>query len=275
MNRNKIIKILCLLSTAFLLLSACSGKPQMPPESQTEDSTAAHSELSASEQESSTQTPAWQPVTEEPETQPVTEPVTEPVSQAVTQQTTAVQVTVTTTVPSTTQQAQTQPPTTQAELPYMQKMLNNALTMTRYYFISKDEINKVSSDIADDSDIYYVRLQDGTNTFYIAVDLQTAQALALANPQVLKQVCLKLEQAQNEQAAITPQSENDADYIFMDYTHLVGELELHFAGYLLTGALGGEAGPLARFYNSCKVADLNIDENRFGPIIDIIGTIVG
>ena len=61
----------------------------------------------------------------------------------------------------------------------------------------------------------------------------------------------------------------------MDYTHLVGELEIHFVGYLLTGMLGGEDGPLASFYNSCKVADLNIDESRFGPIIDIIGAIYG
>ena len=66
---------------------------------------------------------------------------------------------------------------------------------------------------------------------------------------------------------------SDKDYVLMDYTHLVGELEVHYLGYLITGALGAEDGPLSGFYNSCKVADLNVDESRFGPIIDIIGVL--
>ncbi len=102
----------------------------------------------------------------------------------------------------------------------------------------------------------------------IAVDLQTAKALSLANPHVLRALCKEPEKKQQEMA-------NGEEYVLMDYTHLVGELEIHYVGYLLTSALGREDGPLASFYNSCKVADLNVDENRFGPIIDIIGKVYG
>ena len=70
-------------------------------------------------------------------------------------------------------------------------------------------------------------------------------------------------------------ADKDTEYVLMDYTHLVGELEVHYLGYMLTGALGAENGPLSSFYRSCRVADLNIDESRFGPIIDVIGIIYG
>ena len=140
-----------------------------------------------------------------------------------------------------------------------------------YQLISKDEIKKVAGDMADSSDIYFVRLDDGTNTYYMAVDLQTAQALALSNPQVLRELCRQLDSKQKLMA----EEGNEEDYVLMDYTHLVGELEVHYMGYLITGALGAENGILSSFYNSCKIADLNIDESRFGPIIDIIGVIYG
>ena len=148
------------------------------------------------------------------------------------------------------------------------KVMEGTATILGCYFMTPEKINETAADIAQKSDVYYVRLQDGTKTYYIAVDLQTAQALTLANPQVLRALCKELEAIQQKKA-------DGEDYVLMDYTHLVGELEVHFVGYLLTGVLGGESGPLASFYNSCKVADLNIDESRFGPIIDIIGAIYG
>lgn len=141
--------------------------------------------------------------------------------------------------------------------------------MVSYRLLSKDEINEIAQDMAESSDIYYVRLQDGTKTYYMAVDLQTAQAMALSNPAVLRELCKQLDE---KQKAMT---DGDKEYVLMDYTHLVGELEVHYLGYLLTGALGAEDGALASFYRSCKVADLNIDESRFGPIINIIGAIYG
>ncbi len=151
-------------------------------------------------------------------------------------------------------------------------MANAVITADKivgYRLISKDEINSIAEEIADSSEIYYVRLQDGTNTYYMAVNLQTAQALALSNPHVLRELCRQLDEKQQLMA------DKDTEYVLMDYTHLVGELEVHYLGYMLTGALGAEDGPLSSFYRSCSVADLNIDESRFGPIIDVIGVIYG
>lgn len=279
MNRNKIIRMLCILSVSTLVLTACTNEPDAQPGTTqptvavgeiTEPATQLHEEETLTSSESLTTEP-YEPITVfVPDTEPSVSqtvpaaPATKPTAE-----------TESTTQPESATELTTQAEQTTAKQPYLQQMLDNASTMAGYYFISRDEIGNIADSMVNDSKIYYVRLQDGTNTFYIAVDLQTAQALALANPQVLKEVCVRLEQAQQQQAQAALQGEESDEYVLMDYTHLVGELEIHFVGYLLTGALGGEDGPLAGFYNSCKVADLNIDESRFGPIIDVIGTVVG
>lgn len=251
--QNKIIKAGCFVLAASTLLCACSKQPN------TNETTTAP----ITEETTTVSAPVTEATTAEPTTAEITTAV--PTTTVVT--TTKKPVTtlppVTTTVPETTTV-----PTTVAETTTL-----NAVQATGkiigYYFLTPDAIEQTASGLADESEIYYVRLQDGSNTFYIAVDLQTAEALALANPQVLRALCKELEAKQQEMA------QTDEEYVLMDYRHLVGELEIHYVGYLLTGALGGESGPLASFYNSCKVADLNIDESRFGPIIDIIGVIFG
>lgn len=250
---NKLIKVLSVILCAVCIFSACSRQPDVeettkPDESVTESTTAAT-------------TIPDETTTQEPTTQETT--TAQPTTQAKPQTTKPVTVAPETTVPAT------QPETTTApEKSDFRKVVEGTATIVGCYFMTPEQINETAADMAKNSEVYYVRLQDGTKTYYIAVDLQTAQALTLANPQVLRALCKELEAVQQQKA-------DGEDYVLMDYNHLVGELEIHFVGYLLTGVLGGEEGPLASFYNSCKVADLNIDESRFGPIIDVIGAVYG
>lgn len=250
-NVNKIIKAVALATALCAVLCACGNK-----------------------------TPIEEPTTSLPSSSVVpttTEPATtEPVKvEPTTEKTTAAKPSTTApkpTKPTTGEATQTTKAPRETTTRHQNPIANAFITadkMVGYRLISKDEINKVAAEMADSSEIYYVRLQDGTSTYYIAVDLQTAQAIALSNPQVLRELCRQLDAKQQAMA------DKNEDYILMDYTHLVGELEVHYLGYLLTGALGAEDGALASFYRSCKVADLNIDESRFGPVIDIIGTIYG
>ena len=256
-NRNRIIRVVAFAVAACSMLCACNKTK--PDDGTTESSV--------------------------PDTAVVTEPSSsEQTTEHVTQQTTSESTTaVPATKPSTTRPASTAPETTSqtqettkvpSELTTRHKnaLANAVITADKivgYRLISKEEINSIASDIADESEIYYVRLQDGTNTYYMAVNLQTAQALALSNPRVLRELCRQLDEKQQLM------TDKDTEYVLMDYKHLVGELEVHYLGYMLTGALGAENGPLSSFYRSCRVADLNIDESRFGPIIDVIGIIYG
>ena len=254
--QNKIIKAVSLVLAASALLCACSKQPD-----NSETTTAAPTtDLTTTVQQTTLPT-ATVTTTEHTSLEATTaEPTTAAPTTAKPPVTTAVQTTV---VETTTVE-----PTTAAETTTL-NAVQAAGKIIGCYFLTPDQIAQTATELADESDVYYVRLQDGSNTFYIAVDLQTAQALALANPQVLRELCKELEAKQQSLA------DSGEEYVLMDYRHLVGELEIHYVGYLLTGALGGESGPLASFYNSCKVADLNVDESRFGPIIDIIGVIYG
>lgn len=251
---NKLIRAIGIILCAGCILSACTPQSQKEPptEKTTEGTTAAVTTTAPSETTTEEATTA-ETTTAESTTQPTTKPRPQTTAPA------------TTTAPETTTVPET---TTLPEKSDFMKVMEGTATILGCYFMTPEKINETAVDMAQKSKVYYVRLQDGTNTYYIAVDLQTAQALTLANPQVLRALCKELEAIQQEKA-------DGEDYALMDYTHLVGELEVHFVGYLLTGVLGGESGPLASFYNSCKVADLNIDESRFGPIIDVIGAIYG
>ena len=254
-DKNKIIKAVALITALSAVLCAC-GKTE--PE------------------EVTTTTPQTETTLAEPVTQPATTLPDETTVEATTQvkpSVTQVSSTkpATTQAPQTTTEAATKKPleTTTRHANVVANAILTADKVVSYSLLSKDEISKIAQDMSDSSDVYYVRLQDGTKTYYMAVDLQTAQAMALSNPAVLRELCRQLDEKQKAMAG------NDDEYVLMDYTHLVGELEVHYLGYLLTGALGAEDGALSSFYRSCKVADLNIDENRFGPIIDIIGAIYG
>ncbi len=260
-NRNRIIRAVALAIAACSLLCACNKTK--PDDSTTEPS----SSVTAMVTEPASTEPATEPSTQQTTTEPTTVvPSTKP---AATKPASTAPDTTTETTTQTQESTKAPPEITTRHKNALANAVITADKIIGYRLISKDEINSVASDIADTSEIYYVRLQDGTNTFYMAVNLQTAQALALSNPRVLRELCRQLDEKQQLM------TDMDTEYVLMDYTHLVGELEVHYLGYMLTGALGAENGPLSSFYRSCSVADLNIDESRFGPIIDVIGTIYG
>ncbi len=260
-NRNRIIRAVALAVAACSLLCACNNTK--PDDSTTEPS----SSVTATVTEPASTEPATEPSTQQTTSEPTTAvPSTKP---AATRPTSTAP---DTTTETTTQTQESTKAPQEITTRHKNALANAVITADKiigYRLISKDEINSVASDIADASEIYYVRLQDGTNTFYMAVNLQTAQALALSNPRVLRELCRQLDEKQQLM------TDKDTEYVLMDYTHLVGELEVHYLGYMLTGALGAENGPLSSFYRSCSVADLNIDESRFGPIINVIGIIYG
>lgn len=265
-NANRIIKAVALATAACAVLCACdrTNTDDTPSSTTTDVYQTAQPII---QETTAPEPPVAEPVTQPPETEKVTEKTTERTTSKTTVSTTKKPTQTTTEKETET----TKPPvetTTRHNNPVANALIA-ADKIVGYQLISKDEIKKVAGDMADSSDIYFVRLNDGTNTYYIAVDLQTAQALALSNPQVLRELCRQLDSKQKLMA----EEGKEEEYVLMDYTHLVGELEVHFVGYLITGALGAENGALASFYNSCKIADLNIDESRFGPIIDIIGAI--
>ncbi|MGN0636018.1 MAG: hypothetical protein ACI4I5_07325 [Acutalibacteraceae bacterium] len=141
------------------------------------------------------------------------------------------------------------------------------------FLLSPENVDKVSDTLAQSADICLVQLQDGRKTYYIAVDLRTENAVYLSNLFVLRATSEKLWQ-RTEQMADAAKGEKP---FLMDYTHIVGELELHYLGYRVTQAMGGEQlqGLLRKVYNSCTVADLNADEYRMLAILRVVGLLIG
>ena len=64
--------------------------------------------------------------------------------------------------------------------------------------------------------------------------------------------------------------------VLMSYSHIIGELSLHYVTYRVTDALGGAKLPglLGRLYRKCVVADLNIDESRMAAAIRLAGNLL-
>lgn len=138
--------------------------------------------------------------------------------------------------------------------------------------LSPEEIDEISSEIADDADLYVVTTANGKKTVYIAVDLRTEEAGKLRNINVLRETSSKLLKKSEKIA-----SRKSGSFEIMDYTHIVGEIKIHHDVFILTDSLGGEKlhGVLLKIYNSSKVADLNIDEQRIAIPIRLAGTIIG
>lgn len=145
--------------------------------------------------------------------------------------------------------------------------------ITNIFFLSPENVDKVSDDLAKDAQVYLVELKDGRKTYYIAVDLRAQEAVYLSNLFVMRATSQKLFRRTERMA----NSSKEKALSLMDYTHIVGELELHYLGYRVTDALGGEAlhGLLGKVYNSCSVADLNTDEYRMLAVIRAVGLLIG
>lgn len=139
-----------------------------------------------------------------------------------------------------------------------------------YYFISSAQADEIAREIAADAVLRETQLADGRRTVNISVDFEQGRNLALLNNRVLRRTAKELVEAQN--AAVREGEE----YALMDKIHIVGETELHLIGYQAAKGLGGasDSSPLNGIYNSCRVADLNVDEARMGGFIRLFGVLL-
>ncbi|MCL2445781.1 MAG: hypothetical protein FWD06_03315 [Oscillospiraceae bacterium] len=99
----------------------------------------------------------------------------------------------------------------------------------------------------------------GQATVYMAVDFGDTRFIQLYSPAVLRAFSREAERLQRE---FLPYGQ---PYWLMCARHIAGETKLHLWGYTFTTMLGGERGPLASYHLRLRVADLNVDEDRFPP----------
>ena len=140
-------------------------------------------------------------------------------------------------------------------------------------FLSAEQIDGISEVLCRQADVYLVKLTDGHKTYYMAIDFRTPEAVYYSNLFVLRRTSLKLLNRSLEMA----RKAKLKDAELMDYRHIVGELAIHYLGYRVTDALGGEALPgiLGKIYRSFSIADINIDESRMPFMIRFVGLLVG
>ena len=140
--------------------------------------------------------------------------------------------------------------------------------------LSDEDVEAISGRLADHSRIYLVELQDGHYTYYMAVDFRDDDAVYFSRLAVLRATSHKLYERSEEMAA---KDKPAGEPLLMSYTHIIGELGLHYMGYRVTDALGGEKLPglLGKVYRSCVVADLNVDEGRMAAAIRLAGRLLG
>ena len=145
--------------------------------------------------------------------------------------------------------------------------------ITCFRRLSDDEVEDISNRLSKSSRVYLKELRDGRYTYYMAVDLRTDDAAYLRNPDVMRSTSHKLYKRSETMA-----KRNKAKSpVLMDYTHIVGEMELHYIVYRVTDDLGGASlkGVPGKLYRSASVAELNIDENRMPVLIRVIGLVIG
>ena len=162
-------------------------------------------------------------------------------------------------------------------LPSPDNFLPDAVSQKRVTAVTRlsdDEVEEISGRLADHSRIYLVELQDGHYTYYMTVDFRDDDAVYFSKIAVMRATSHKLydrsvEMAKRDKPAGEP--------LLMSYTHIIGELGLHYAGYRVMDALGGEKLPglLGKVYRSCVVADLNVDEGRMAAAIRLAGRLLG
>lgn len=140
--------------------------------------------------------------------------------------------------------------------------------------LSDEEVEAIADRLSEKADIYLVELKDGRRTYYIAVDFRDDDAVYLSKLVVLRAASQKL-YARSE--ALASLVEDDPKPVLMSYSHIVGELSMHYMVYRLTSMLGGEnlPGTLGNLYRASAVANLNIDEDRLAFLIPILGQLIG
>ena len=164
-----------------------------------------------------------------------------------------------------------------ASLPSADNFLPSAVAQKRVTAVTRlsdEQVEEISGRLAEHSDVYLVELSDGRYTYYMTVDFRDDDAVYFSRLAVMRATSRKLYERSLEMAA---QDQPAGEPLLMSYTHIIGELSLHYVGYRVTDALGGEKLPglLGRVYRSCVVADLNVDEGRLAFAIRLAGRLLG
>ncbi len=162
-------------------------------------------------------------------------------------------------------------------LPSVDNYLPKAVSQKRITAITHltdEEVEEISGRLAEHSDVYLVELQDGRYTYYMTVDFRDDDAVYFSKLAVMRATSHKL-YARSEEIAAEDKPEGEP--LLMNYQHIFGELGLHYMGYRIIGAFGGEKLPglLGKVYRKCAVADLNVDEGRMAAAIRLIGNLLG
>lgn len=142
-----------------------------------------------------------------------------------------------------------------------------ASVFSKYIFADSASLEGYAEQIADASAFTVTVTKDGVSTVYIAVPIESYPQLF--NAGVFDETVKKLAEKQQEY-----QTE---DMTLMSYEHIAGELALHAAIYAATYLLGGdrEDSTFHSYYDSAKVADLNVDEERVSSgLLDFIGKLL-
>ena len=128
-------------------------------------------------------------------------------------------------------------------LPSTDNFLPDAVAQKRVTSVTRlsdDEVEAISDRLSEKANIYLVELKDGSRTYYMAIDLRDDDAVYFSKLVVLRATSRKL-YARSE--ALASLLEDEPQPILMSYSHIVGELSLHYVCYRLTSLLGGENLP--------------------------------
>ena len=139
--------------------------------------------------------------------------------------------------------------------------------------LTDEQVEEISDRLAEHSKVYLVELRDGRRTYYMTVDFRDDDAVYFSKLVVMRETSHKMYDRSEQMAA----EAGEPEPILMSYTHIIGELSLHYLGYRVTDALGGEKLPglMGQVYRKCVVADLNIDEGRLAAAIRLAGKLLG
>ena len=140
--------------------------------------------------------------------------------------------------------------------------------------LTDEQVEAISDNLAQHSNVYLVELSDGRRTYYMTVDLRDDDAVYFSNLFVMRGTSHKLYE---RSLIMAKRDKGSPEPILMSYAQIFGELSLHYVVYRFTEVLGGEqlTGLLGRLYRSSMVANLNVDEGRMAILIRLIGILLG
>jgi hypothetical protein len=139
--------------------------------------------------------------------------------------------------------------------------------LSKYAFAKEETLAGAADAIAADATFTVTVTKDGVSTVYIAVPVEDYPQLF--NAGVFDETVKKLAEAQ--------EAYKEDGMTLMSYEHIAGELALHAAVYAVTYMLGADqdGSVFHSFYESARIADLNVDENRApGWFLEFFGKIV-